>query len=81
MEQILVINPDGSLEFIYNDELRDLVDQGDATITRVSNVEPNENGEWIASMCDGAHLGPYRFRQDALDAEVEHIYEHLLGKI
>lgn len=67
---------DGSLLAIYNDELADLMDEGSATVTRASHVEPNPNGAgWIADMAplSGPVLGPFRLRQEALDAEVEWI--------
>jgi hypothetical protein len=60
--------------FIYTDELALLLDEGSATVTRVSHVEPlyqNEQHGWTADMTpvDGPVLGPYTTRAYALDAE------------
>ena len=68
----ITIQPDGSLQFIWSDSLVGLMDEGEGQITRASHVEPNERGEWMADLSPvgGPSLGPYRLRQDALDAEV-----------
>ena len=79
MEQTIVINPDGSMEFIYADDLRDLIDEGNATIHRVSNVEPGIDGFWYAQMINGPILGPFKYRQDALNAEIDYINEEMLN--
>jgi len=60
--------------FIYTDDLAPLLDEGSATVTRVSHVEPScvdgRHG-WTADMTpvDGPVLGPFRTRAAALDAE------------
>ena len=64
----------GRMEFIYTDNLAPLLDEGDATVQRVSHVEPScvdgRHG-WTADMTpvDGPVLGPFTTRADALDAE------------
>lgn len=75
----LVVNPGGSIEAIYCDDLAPLLDQGDAFIARASSVEPSVGG-WTATMHDhtGTKLGPFRLRQTALDAEVDYL-EKMLG--
>jgi hypothetical protein len=60
--------------FIYTDELALLLDEGSATVTRVSHVEPShQDGRhgWTADMTpvDGPVLGPFTTRAEALDAE------------
>lgn len=71
-ECLLVIGTDGRVTSIYNDDLADLYAVGKVTITRASHVEPTSDGEWQADMAPvgGPVLGPFKLRQDALDAEV-----------
>ena len=63
------------MEFIYNDDLVALLDEGESTVRRVSHVEPlcvkGKHG-WTADMSpvNGPVLGPYDTRAEALDAEV-----------
>ena len=74
----IAISPDGSLSFIYDDRLADLLDEGEAVTRRASYVEPSENG-WTADLApvNGPVLGPYRLREQALAAEVAWLREHL----
>lgn len=70
----VVINVDSEgVSFIWNDEAAALTDLGQASIRRVSHVEPTRDGQWTADLSpvDGPLLGPYRLRRQALDAEVE----------
>jgi hypothetical protein len=48
-EQTIVINEDGSLQFVWSDELVELAEQGEAHIVRASHVEPHGTG-WTADM-------------------------------
>lgn len=75
----LVISPSGTLTFIYDDELQPLVSEGDATISRVSHVEPNSAGCWVADMSPvgGPELGPFDLREEALTAEKLWLSVHL----
>jgi len=78
----LKIAPDGSLTAIYSDELSDLLHEGEATVQRVSHVEPvNQNGStaWRADLSpvEGPVLGPFPLRAQALAAEVRWLEEHL----
>lgn len=70
----LSISPSGEVTFIYDDVHAGLMDEGEATTTRASHVEP-QGSEWIADMSpvDGPVLGPFRLRREALDAEVEYL--------
>ena len=74
---------DGRLTFVYDDALAFLLDEGDATVTRVSHVEPYDGSGgpefaarhpgswWTADMSpvDGPVLGPFKTRAEALAAE------------
>jgi hypothetical protein len=64
----------GKVLAIYSDDLADLKAKAKtATIRRVSYVEPTPDGQWAADMspvAPGVVLGPYRLRQEALDAEI-----------
>ena len=73
MKHTISINEHGTLCFIHNDAFIDLIESGDASINRASHVEPTATGQWEADMSpvNGPVLGPFRTRQEALDAEVE----------
>ena len=72
----------GSLSFVWDDALADLLDVGDATIERASHVEPCDGtGDglwWTADMgpVGGPVLGPFKTRADALAAERAWLTEH-----
>lgn len=72
------VEADGAVVTIYDDCHADLFDESSVTVTRASHVEPSEGG-WSADMTPvgGSILGPYRLRQEALDAEVEYL-KHIL---
>jgi hypothetical protein len=74
----VVIDADGSLMAIYDDELAGLLDEGTATITRASNVEPDAAGYWVATMADGAVLPACKLRAEALAAEVAYLERKLI---
>ena len=76
----IFIRPDGTLEFIYHDLLRPLIDQAHTiTINRVSSVEPNDQGKWVADLSAvGGPCSPeFDLREDALQWEVNWIQEQL----
>ncbi|MCY2990795.1 MAG: hypothetical protein NTY19_23390 [Planctomycetota bacterium] len=66
----LVITPTGAVRCIYGEEI-DLAVLGSPTITRASQVEPDDHGQWWAEMSPvaGPRIGPYPHRSQALDAE------------
>lgn len=41
---------DGHIQFVYDDQLAELLDLGNAAVCRVSHVEPYERGGWYADM-------------------------------
>lgn len=73
MTRRITVNADGSVSFIYGDDLAGLLDVAAASVvTRASHVEPAVGGGWTADMgpTGGPVLGPFALRQAALDAEV-----------
>ncbi len=81
MPASIFVRPDGTVEFLYEDDLRALLDLGPATITRASHVEPTPEGRWTADLSPrgGPLLGPFTLRQEALDAERAWLEAQLLG--
>lgn len=71
----------GQVQFIADDELNDLRDSlGTHRTKRVSDVEPDDNGNWVADMNkmgEDVQFGPYANRKDALAAEVEFVTTRL----
>jgi hypothetical protein len=78
----IIIDNDGTIRFIWTDDLADLINEGRATTRRASHVEPTNDGQWTADMAPvgGPVLGPYRLRGEALAAEVEWLRTHLGGQ-
>jgi hypothetical protein len=78
MSQTLTIDIDGTVRFVYSDSLVEYLDLGKSTVVRASHVEPNADGLWIADLgpSGGPQLGPFRLRQEALDAELEWLHEN-----
>lgn len=74
----IAVTPEGTVRFIYRDDLRPLLKQGQARIERASHVEP-KGTMWEADLTpvSGPVLGPFTTRQAALDAEVEWLDAHL----
>jgi hypothetical protein len=66
----LVVAPSGVVRCIY-DETIDLAALGSLAISRASHVEPDQQGRWWADLSpvDGAVLGPFPNRSEALAAE------------
>ena len=76
----IVITSDGSVRYIYSD-LLDLHTLGRLQIRRGSYVEPTPEGYWQVDLSPvkGPRLGPYRKRQEALDAEIQWLEESWLN--
>lgn len=84
MTHSIIISPDGTLHFVYDDRLASLAQFGDMEIRRASSVEPAAGGGWEADMRplagpDGPVLGPFPLRGQALAAEVEWVERRLAG--
>jgi hypothetical protein len=82
MESLVAIRADGTLEFIYADELRLLLELGDCRITRASHVEPTQEGLWRADLSPvgGPVLEPTRLRAAALEQEQEWLETNFLKR-
>lgn len=78
---IIKIDVEGTMHFIWDDKLVDLLKAGAGQIRRASHVEPTSRGLWGADLSpvDGPLLGPFRTRQEALDAERIWLNENYLG--
>ena len=79
----LLVKPDGTVRAIY-DETIDLAVLGRPTITRASQVEPDDQGRWLADLepVGGPVLGPFDHRSAALEAEHDWLERHwLLGSV
>jgi hypothetical protein len=79
-EYNIVVGPDGTMRFIYDDSFADLLDEGESVTTRASYVEPGKDG-WTADLSpvNGPVLGPFRLRSEALAAETDWLREHLFS--
>lgn len=75
----IVVRPNGTIEFIYSDDLRGLLGEGFSVIERVSSVEPGGGG-WTADLAQvsGPVLGPFETRAEALAEEVKWLERHVL---
>ena len=77
----LVISAQGQVRYVYDESL-DLSALGQPVITRVSHVEPDEQGQWHADLAPvaGPRLGPFPRRSDALTAERAWLAAHWLTR-
>jgi hypothetical protein len=75
----LRIDPCGTIRCLY-DEALDLSVLGSLTITRASNVEPDEEGRWWSDLApvQGPCLRPFSRRSEALAAEAAWLAVHWL---
>ena len=75
----VVITSQGHLRSLYSDQFpfREL---GPPAITRASHVEPTESGAWTADLApvNGPRLGPFEWRETALQAERAWLEQHWL---
>lgn len=76
----ITVDLGGKVSFIYDDALVGLLNEGSASVSRASHVEPWPGGGWLADMAPvgGPKLGPYALRGEALAAEAAWIQENVL---
>jgi hypothetical protein len=77
----LVVRKTGEVVALYDDDLPDLGGLGGAELRRASHVEP-WGGDWYVDLAPvgGTLLGPYRKRQEALDAERRWLLDNVILK-
>ena len=73
------------MRFIYNDELTELLNNGEAQVRRASHVEPitiNNETWWQADLSPvgGPKLPAKKLRKEALQAEVEWLNDNGIPK-
>ncbi|MEW4561491.1 hypothetical protein AB1K70_03135 [Bremerella sp. JC770] len=75
----IVITPGGAIRCLYDESLN-LNLLGKVQISRGSQVEPDETGQWFADLAPvgGPSLGPFAKRTEALAAEVAWLEEYWL---
>lgn len=85
-EKSINIAADGTIQFVWDDELAPLIHVGHAKIRRASDVEPVSvfgfiQSRWCADMSrsDGPLLGPFPLRGQAIDAEHEWLQKNVLN--
>lgn len=80
MEHLLVVRPDGTVEFIYDDRLAPVLEAGDFNVRRASHVEPTPDGRWQADLAPvgGPQLPATATRHAALAQENRWLEVHLL---
>jgi hypothetical protein len=76
----IVVDQCGTIKFIYEDDLRSLLQAGHTQVKRVSHVEPTSEGRWTADLSpiNGPVLGPFELRNEALNAEIKYLTDHVL---
>ena len=80
----VIINPDGEIEFIYDDALAPLSALGTMQVKRASHVEPAGPGcSWTADMLPigGPVLGPFATRAEALREETDWLLRKMIADV
>src|SRR5688572_17769860 len=78
-EHVVKINEKGDIEFVYDDELSDLLKLGDSVVVRASHVEPHPNKTgWLADMrpSGGPVIGANGSASIAAELETHISYSH-----
>ena len=76
----LSIGADGKIRAVYSDDLRPLLELGEAKIRRASSVEPSGT-EWVVDLSavgGPSELGRFKLRSRALEAEAEWLKQNWL---
>lgn len=85
MEPEIFILADGTVKFLYYDELKPLLDIGNVEVSRASHIDPEktENGlKWFVDLAPvgGPKLGPFETRDEAIAAEIDWLSQNYLNK-
>ena len=77
----LIIESNGRVRGVFGEEIN-LAVLGSPKITRASQVEPDEQGRWLADLAPvgGPILGPFERRSEALKAEETWLEENWLAR-
>lgn len=83
-EYVVDILPDGSVKYIYTDNLNGMLEIGNPHIKRASHVEPGPDSKWYVDLSPSggpSNLNPngYEKREDALKAEHDWLVNNLYG--
>ncbi len=76
----IVVETNGDLRFLHDDDLAPLFDEGTVSIERASHVEPDARGLWFADLSPvgGPRLSGFALRGEALQAEARWLHENRL---
>lgn len=76
------IAPNGRIKMIYSDQFLSLLNEGVASVSRASHVEPCHTGGWTANLAPvcGPILGPFTLRSEALAAEIKWLTENIIER-
>ncbi len=87
VKQLKLVIKDGKIRSIYDDALAAMFPHAEVSIVRASHVEPYTVGPkldrltgWSADLSPvgGPLLANFKTRQEALDAEVRYINQHVI---
>ena len=81
----IFINGDGTVQFLYYDELKPLLNIGEAQVTRASHVDPEmtvDGLKWFADLAPvkGPKLGPFDTRDIAIEHEIDWLTKNHLNR-
>ena len=82
-EYEIFILPDGTVRFVYYDELEPILSVGKPQVRRVSHVDAvivkKQGLRWFADLypVKGPKLGPFKTRELAIQSELEWLSENL----
>lgn len=74
----IVIETNGSAKCLYGEAIQ-LAALGSLKFERASHVEPDADGNWLASIINGPTLGPFARRSEALKAEADWLITNRLS--
>lgn len=79
----LLVSPEGVITAIYSDDLVPLIKEAEkVNISRASHVEPDDKGQWWATMKpfgEEVLLGPFETHKEAITEEVNYLEERLFN--
>lgn len=75
-EYTIFILPDGTINFLYDDVLKPLLECGESSFRRASNIDPKmtkDGPRWFVdlSLSSGPEIGPFETKDEAIKAEID----------